>query len=180
MTARRPRINRHFRIDRDLSAQQKDQYLDYLREPGTTVDSAHAKLREMGHPSISRSAVARHLRHYLSRIEAQRLTADTARCYARFAASRGPDNLDMLRGALLRVDQLLLESVFDLREQQGASAAELMEFADALERLIDVQKKLRGLIDGAGEGARERTVNGEEVAREVRKLMGWAPAPEDN
>src|SRR5437667_105638 len=62
---RRPRVNRHFKIDHTLSPDDREAYLAFLREPRNTIDLAHAWLAGKGYRALSRSAVARHRRHYL-------------------------------------------------------------------------------------------------------------------
>lgn len=180
MTARRARINRHFRIDADLTPEQLEAYLDYLREPSTTVDSAHAKLREMGHATISRSAVARHLRQYLTGLEKQRRVERQAQAYAHFARSGTFDDRDMIKGALLKVEQRMLEAVFELRRHEVLTPAQLTEFADLILHVINVSRRLRKLDDRSRAAPEAPTVNGEEIAREVRKLLGFPAAPGEN
>src|SRR5438876_467072 len=38
---RRPRVNRHFKIDHALSPDDREAYLAFLREPRNTIDLAH-------------------------------------------------------------------------------------------------------------------------------------------
>jgi hypothetical protein len=43
---RRPRVNRHFKIDHELRPGDREAYLAHLREPRITIDLAHAWLRD--------------------------------------------------------------------------------------------------------------------------------------
>jgi hypothetical protein len=70
---RRARQNRHFRIDQELSVEDRKAYQAYLMEPRTTNKSAHAWLAQKGY-SFSESAVARHMRHFLEGHDQQRET----------------------------------------------------------------------------------------------------------
>ena len=66
---RRPPVNRHFKIDLVLKPADREAYDEVLRQPATTVDTAHAWLRERGYVNVSRSAVARHKRLFLEKQE---------------------------------------------------------------------------------------------------------------
>jgi hypothetical protein len=132
---RRARRNRHFRIDEELKATDRTSYLAYLREPRTTNKSAHAWLVARGYTTFSESAVARHKRHALEGFEEQR---EAHRFALRLAEMSGGDlsSETFLRGAILRVDQLILMATFELPpDVEGSTAEDVGEFADAMERL---------------------------------------------
>ena len=93
---RRPRRNRHYRIDHELTAEDLAAYCDYLREPRTTNKSAHAWLVAHGYTTFSESAVARHKRHYLEQTHDDRRAMDNARQWAELA--RRPQGRRRRRG----------------------------------------------------------------------------------
>ena len=167
---RRPRRNRHSRIDHELKAEDREAYLSYLREPQTTNKSAHAWLCARGY-DFSESAVARHMRHSLAGLEEQRAVEQFALRLAEMAARDG-SGPPFLRGALLRLDQLILMKTFDQRGTEGATPAQIRDFADALERLIELRNRLDKLdrLRGAEPGAREADVN-----QRVREILNAIP-----
>ena len=62
---RRPPAARHFKIDALVPRDVLPDYEALLLDPRTTVDAAHAWLTARG-LACSRSAVARHRRHFLA------------------------------------------------------------------------------------------------------------------
>src|SRR3954452_25074392 len=99
---RRTRVNRHFKIDHELNPAERETYLAYLREPPTTIDRAHAWLAERGHPSFSRSAVARHRRHYLEGVSERERMVHAAADFARVAEAGEYDPDVMVAGLTIR------------------------------------------------------------------------------
>jgi hypothetical protein len=87
-----------------------------------------------------------------------------------------------LRGAVLRADQLILEAVFELRPSaQDTSPAEVHEFADAMQRLIDVRNALAEVQErvarskGIGaEAPGEVEEISQRIAERVREILGGA------
>ena len=177
---RRPRANRHFRIDHELRPEDRAAYLAFLREPQTTIKSAHAWLAGRGYADLSESAVARHMRHSLAGFEQQRAAEQFSLHLAELAGREGGDHA-LLRGAVVRLDQLILDATFDLRpETEGATPADLREFADVLGRLVDLRRQL-GEIEAAaaratpaGEAEREREVK-ERIGRILNRVPGARP-----
>jgi hypothetical protein len=191
---RRPRVNRHYKIDNDLRFDDRGPYVAHLRDPRTTIDLAHAWLADHG---FSRSAVARHRRHYLERREREEASLRQAQAFARFAASGGAP--DFAAGALLQAEHLLFERVWEMKARAEAVAdspgpQKLCAVADAIsaliatrERLIETQRRLAR--EGASTSVQSGDANSPEgseprfevIAREVRRLLGIPlPAPGDS
>src|SRR5687768_12740739 len=106
---RRPRVNRHFKIDLVLGPSDREAYRMFLREPGTTVVTAHAWLKARGYATISASAVARHKRVFLEREDEHAAAMRKAEAYARLAGSPGMP--DLTAGALLHAEHIVFETV---------------------------------------------------------------------
>jgi hypothetical protein len=176
---RRPPVNRHFKIEHVLPPPVLAEYLDHLREPGTTVDTAHTWLNKRGFGGrFSRSAVARHKRHYLEGVESQRQAQESARMFALLAANPKYSNDNMLAGALLGAEQQLLKAVFDLRAEgyrRQIDPSEILSVIEVLRETMLVRRKLDNLRRRAAPAAAAATAskpNYDEIAAEVRKLLG--------
>ena len=167
---RRARRKRHSRIDHELRPQDREAYLAYLREPRTTNKSAHAWLRERGY-DFSESAVARHMRRALAGFEEQREVERFALRLAELSPGDG-SGPPFLRGAVLRLDRLILTTTFDFRGTEGRTPAQIRDFADALERLVELRKRLGRLEQsrGADPGPPEA-----EVSQRVREILNAIP-----
>src|SRR5881296_3059581 len=145
---RRPRVNRHFKIDDVLPAHDREDYLAFLREPPTTIDLAHAWLATKGYRDFSRSAVARHRRHYLESCERNEAALRQAQAFARLATSGGAP--DFIAGAMLQAEHLMFEQVWDFKhhaEDQDVPVAprQLQAFLEALSALFDARARLMKL-----------------------------------
>ena len=147
---RRPPVNRHFKIDLVLSPADRQAYEAFLREPAATVDTAHAWLTARGYANLSRSAVARHKRLFLEKEEAHAAALRKANAYARLATSAGAP--DLVSGAMLYTEHMLMERAFDLKhkaraDDRAVTPQELNELLDVLSAAIKTREQLRAFKD---------------------------------
>ena len=143
---RRPPVNRHFKIDLVLDPADRQAYEGFLREPAATVDTAHAWLNAHGYVNLSRSAVARHKRLFLEKEEAHAAALRKANAYARLATCPGAP--DLVTGAMLYTEQLLLERVYDTKhearaEDRPVTPQELNDLLDVLSSAIKTREQLQ-------------------------------------
>src|SRR4051795_13487791 len=179
MIRRRPRHNRHFLIDQALTPEDRRAYEAVLRDPRTTVKSAHAWLTGRGY-GLSESAVARHMRHFLAGAQEQRVTEQLALRLAEMEGSGEVSRDAFVRGAVLRADQLILEAIFGLKPMEGTTPQAVNAFCAMMEQLIavrerlgEVERSLRGAEaqeQGGAAGAGEAQMN--EIADRVREILG--------
>ena len=149
---RRPPVARHYKID-GLPPPVLAEYLDLLRDPRTTIDAAHAWLADRGHPH-SRSAVARHRRHFLAGLAERDAHAAAVREILDAARSdHPPDWPAAVAGA---ADALLILHLARLiREQREAEdaglipAADLLALTQAATRALDNHRLLHAIDQGA-------------------------------
>lgn len=177
---RKPRQNRHFRIDHELRPEDREPYQAYLREPTTTNKSAHAWLRARGY-DFSESAVARHMRHFLAGTRDQRLTEQFAMRYLDLARSGKVSAENFLRASLLCADQAVFEATMSLRfTERDVTPQELLEYAEAIERVVEVRRQLGELAERA-DPKEESTPepNLENIADAVRRIV-WGRHPGNN
>ena len=148
---RRAPINRHFKIEHVLKGDVLDEYLAFLRDPCTTVDTAHAWLSERGHGgTFSRSAVARHKRHYLRGLLSLRDAQKKAQLFADLAKDPMYAGEELLDGALLQAEQFLMMTVFDLEHRpRPVTAQELMAFVQVVDHTIGLHERIEALRDKA-------------------------------
>lgn len=149
---RRPRLSRHFKIDHELGPAESDEYHALLRDPRTTVDSAHAWLLGRGHRGISRSAVARHKCHFLRTLAEQRQATDTAERFARLASSGELPPAALVSGAAARAEQLLFEALLACRSAgegggQAVSHHELQRLGKTVFEMVRTRRALTDLED---------------------------------
>lgn len=171
---RRPRRNHHFRVDDELKSADREPYLAYLREPRATNKSAHAWLAARGY-TFSESAVARHMRHVLEGTGEQLLGEQLAVRVLGLAQSGQAPEETFLRASLFRADQLLFEAVMELRfDEREVTPQQLKEYADALERLIDVRRRLGKLAERPvpKEASTPPQPDVEKIAEAVRRIVG--------
>ena len=196
---RRPPVNRRFKIDLLLKPADLDAYRSFLSVTATTVETAHAWLKERGYLAISRSAVARHKRLYLEQEATHAAHLRSARAYARVAGS--PHAPDLLGGALLFAEHQVFEKVWDYKDEtcyraecgEWIAPAELCEMLDLLSAMIRTREQFETFKQAAKQGAEAQRAatpqspavpdaadvpQWERLAREVRRLLGH-PLPED-
>ena len=140
---RRPRINRHYKIDHALPPDEREAYLAFLREPPTTIDLAHAWLADRGHRTFSRSAVARHRRHSLEAIERRQQAADAAVQFAALARDGQLPADALIVGMAAQSEALLVNALVEapLRGRK-LSLEELDELGDLVSRMVKTRQQV--------------------------------------
>ena len=152
---RRPRSNRHYRIDHELSPADREAYLAYLREPRTTNKSAHAWLVARGYATFSESAVARHKRFYLERFAADVEAQARAKQWAMLASDTKIAGGDFAGGAVALSEVMLFRKLLESGEREP-SMDELFEYGGLVSRLVKTRvawAKLKLSLPAAAEGA---------------------------
>jgi hypothetical protein len=145
---RRPRVNRHFRIDDDLSPADLSAYRAYLVEPRTTNKSAHAWLVAKGYTTFSESAVARHKRFYLERFAHEAQSMERAKQWAALARDTPSDGGDVVAGAVVLSEVMLVRELFDVGGR-CVSDEELDRFGELVSRMVKTRVALTKLELGA-------------------------------
>jgi len=165
---RRPRQNRHFRIDHELTPEDLAAYRGYLGEPRTTNKSAHAWLVARGYTTFSESAVARHMRHYLEGVAEQRTAEQFAlRCVELRQGKGAGDGL--LPATLFLAEQLAFMATRQLRGAKRVTPEQINRLAESIERVIDLRGRMQAVTESAD---RERAPGSvEEIAQSVRELL---------
>lgn len=138
---RRPRRNRHFRIDDELKPADLEAYQAYLREPRTTNTSAHAWLVARGYATFSESAVARHKRFYLERFAGEADALERARQWAILARDAPRAGGDLVAGAVTLSEAMLLREMFACGSDP-VSDEDLERFGDLVSRMVNTRAAL--------------------------------------
>jgi hypothetical protein len=172
---RRPRRNRHYRIDHELTADDLTAYCDHLREPRTTNKSAHAWLVARGYASFSESAVARHKRHYLEQVHDNRQAMDSARQWAQLARDVRKDGGDVVDGAVILHEVMAVKALFNVDTDEPVSPEDLKFFGELVNRLVNARVRLGKLqlaLKKAGDpaGGRALVGAGDDPAGEAQPL----------
>ena len=142
---RRPRVNRHFKIDHALSPDDREAYLAFLREPRNTIDLAHAWLAGKGYRALSHSAVARHRRHYLETYQRRELVADATAHFAHLARDGRFSADALIAGLAARSETLLAEALFDLPGDQKITLEQLDEIGQLVSRMVTTRVQVTEL-----------------------------------
>ena len=152
---RRPRVNRHFKIDHELRPGDREAYLTHLREPRSTIDLAHAWLRDKGYSSFSRSAVARHRRHYLEGFGRREEAAHAAAQYAAIARHAGFSADGLILGMAAKSEALLFDAMLDHSGgRKEITLAELDELGRLVSQMVTTRQQVFELerqIEAAGQ-----------------------------
>lgn len=142
---RRPRMNRHFRIDEELSRDDLAAYREYIAEPRTTNRSAHAWLTSRGY-TFSGSAVARHRRHALEAVADNAKSIDLARKFTALAHSgSSPAGGELIEGAMVYAEHLMFQTVFADKGDEPVTPADLLEYARMLGAMVKTRRQLLDL-----------------------------------
>ena len=165
---RRPRQNRHYRIDHELKPDDLAAYRAYLREPRTTNKSAHAWLVGRGYTTFSESAVARHKRHFLALRAGEEQSLERARQWSDLAREVRGDGGDVVDGAVILTEVMACRALFDA-DVEDMSDTDLVFYGQLVSRLVQTRVRLTKLRLAAGQGA---------APAAPRDAADWtAPAP---
>ena len=180
---RRARVNRHFKIDDVLPAPDREAYLAFLREPGTTIDLARAWLAERDYRDFSRSAVARHRRQYLESFRQREEIVVAARHYGDLARA-GEFNLDQIvSGLAARHETLLAEALFDQPHDRSIPLKLVQELGHLVEQMVTTRLRVaefERLRPTSGAPSTKPTPEEEHEAavRRIREILG-EPCPRE-
>jgi hypothetical protein len=150
---RRPRRNRHFRIDDELKPSDLEAYLAYLREPRTTNTSAHAWLVARGYSTFSESAVARHKRFYLERFADEAEALERARQWAILARDAPQAGGDLVAGAVTLSEAMLVRELFACGGEP-VSDEDLERFGQLVSRMVNTRAALTKMDLSKGTGGK--------------------------
>jgi hypothetical protein len=168
---RRPRRNRHYRIDDELKPADLEAYLAYLREPRTTNTSAHAWLVARGYVNISESAVARHKRFYLERFAEEAAALERARHWAILARDAPRAGGDLVAGAVTLSEAMLLRELFACGSDP-VSDEDLERFGQLVSRMVNTRAALTKTElskAGAGQGGNPATAPSPPMTEQQRE-----------
>ena len=192
-----PRAKKPLKIDRLLTPEDLRAFEELAANPGVTIRELHGLLDKLNY-KLSLGAVQRKAKVLRVELTEVKRCARLAMALTRVTESAPPDVHN--RGALLGLDQVVFQQVYELREKGEVGPREISEWADALERVIAVREHIETLQRKAARAreksaakstaARPRTgiANGVEIANTVRRILGVPlpgepllslPAPED-
>lgn len=160
---RRPRRNRHYRIDHELTPQDLAAYREYLREPRTTNKSAHAWLVARGYSTFSESAVARHRRHFLEQRAERDESLEQARQWAHLARDVRRDGGDVVDGAVILTEVMACRALF-AADAEEVSDSDLEFYGQIVSRLVETRARLSKLKQAADARAKLSGVAPESAA----------------
>src|SRR5205085_4785046 len=185
-----------FKVELILTPQHLKEYRELLKNPRTTVRSAHAWLRERGY-DISPAAVGRHRRNFESDVVAVRKTAMLAEHFA--DASRGGGMAALSDATVARFQQVLLVRLMRLDKPDDPAAekssdftpAQWLELAKTIAASVSARRSLEALraeyedrarmaaeaVEKAA-GAKKKPLDGVAVANAVRRILG-VPLPDE-
>ena len=185
-------MQRFTKLEKMLKPEHRPLVEATLLHPSTTVESLHELVKKLGY-EISRVSVWRDVRRWRQELMDIRRCSRFARALCQVAQDVGPSGFS--GGAMLGLEQVVLEQVFQLRNDEKVGARDLTDWAAMLERTISVREQLETLrrkSDRAGKKAaptpaapggaaaapadKPRVVNGVEIANCVRRILG-VPLP---
>ena len=180
-----PRLVTHFKVDAQLSEEDRREYERLLASPTSTVQSLQRWLESRGYHDVSRGAVQRHRRHWQRDVLDIRRQAQAAHHFTLLAKGLDTSGLLMADAAQLRLEQVFFQALHTLPESASDAAT---HFGGLAKVLLDVLKARRSLEQarsesgraggGAGDAMPDSKVDpqarGEETSRRVREALGMA------
>jgi len=170
------------RVDQLLRPEDRPRYEEMIADPGKTTKELHEHLRGRDY-DVSYDAVQRHRERWRPLLLEVKSCAEFGVSLAEVAEDLPQAAMD--RGALLGLDQLILQQVFRLRKEDKVSAPELSGWVDTLSRTLKFRRDVmafarreqRRAEEGPGRPKEERPAfNGVEIANCVRRILG-VPLP---
>ena len=185
---------RHFKVDHLLSPQERADYLDFLRRPTTTIDSATAWLAEKGHV-VDRGAVHRHRKHIMARTDEVRRSAEFARDFAELARglpglAAGDDgattNPGRLAGAFAEAaqtafEQFFMQNVMEMKKAGvGYDPKQWADLSRAVCGVVTARRQVEAMRVDFQARAREATAvvekavgdNDKDVVERMKEILG--------
>jgi hypothetical protein len=130
---------RHFKVLDILSDADRAEYEALLRQPSTTVDAAFEWLESRGY-SISRGAVHNHKRSFEEVLQGVRRSSEMAASFAAVAKDAGAAGMN--DALLARVQQMMMEWLFDQDENTQFEAKDWESLAKALNHAANAKQRI--------------------------------------
>jgi hypothetical protein len=146
-----PRLVTHFKVDAQLSEEDRREYERLLAAPTSTVRSLQRWLESRGYHDISRGSVQRHRRHWQRDVMDIRRQAQTAHHFTMLARGLDTSGLLMADAAQLRLEQAFFQAMHTLPESASDAAT---RFGGLAKVLLDVLKARRSLEQARTESGR--------------------------
>jgi hypothetical protein len=179
--AKGSKVVRHFKVDHQLTPDDRAAYEAKLLDPRQTVNLLHAWLKEKGYTGISRTAVHRHRRRFELDVKGIRRDAAVANQFAVIARAQG--GAALAEAGQFRFEQMFLEELFRMKKSDRRSAKEWVELGTALNKLLSNRQLMedqRSGSPGRGPDSRRRAgtrpTDGVALSDKVRRILGM-PLP---
>lgn len=172
--ARGQRLVRHFKIDHQLTPEDRAQYEALLLDPRSTVDSLLKWLEDKGY-RVSRGGVQRHRQQFELDIKDIRHDARVAGQFAALARFQaGPTVL--ADAGQFRFEQMFLEHLFRMEKGGDRAAKEWLELGRAMAAVLGNRREVEEQRKSKEAAKPKKPLDGVAVADAVRRILG-VPLP---
>jgi mannose-6-phosphate isomerase class I len=172
-------VAQHFKIHKDLQADELAKLEEFARKPGRTIDECKHWLEAQGF-IVSRSAVAR-WKDAFDQEDGFKASAELARGLMDVAAA-GKGATDLIEAANLKLGQVVFEQLGKMHASGEVDAMEVRALSTAMRNSLatthgveQVRREMKANEEKAmaeAEKAAKQGASGEAVARKMRELLG--------
>jgi hypothetical protein len=188
---------RHFKVHDMLRPEDRAAYLEYVRQPSSTVDSSLAWLAARGY-GVGRNSVYRHRKHMLKDAADIRRAAEFAHEFVQLARAGGEDGggAPGLAGAFAEATQTAFEQFFmqgvlemkkqgkELEPRQWGELSRAVASAVGARRQVELMRgefeararKAAEAVEQAAGTGRWKRLDGSALSDKVRRILG-VPLP---
>jgi hypothetical protein len=149
--ARGERLVRHFKIDHQLTPEDRAQYEALLLDPRSTVDSLLTWLHDHGYKDMSRGGVHRHRKQFELDVKSIRRDPRVAAQFSALARFQGGPTA-LADAGQFRFEPLFLQHLFRMKKGDRRAAKEWLELGKAMAALLDNRRQVEAQRAPAGTG----------------------------
>lgn len=184
------RLVRHFKIDHQLTPEDRAQYEALLLDPRSTVDSLLKWLHDQGYKDMSRGGVQRHRKQFELDVKSIRRDARVAAQFSALARFQGGPTA-LADAGQFRFEQMFLEQLFRMKKTDERAGKEWLELARTMTALLgnrsqveqqrlDWERRAREAAEAVDKAGRtgDWKQDGSKVADAVRRILG-VPLPDE-
>lgn len=170
-------MGQRFKVERDMTPEDRKSFDDYLRSARPTVDEAYEHVLALGYTKISRSAVYGYMVSNEDQLNDLRAAAEGAKAWVDVARESGATGFG--EAALTMLSQRVMQMNLEMQQSGEVDRSTVMDLALALQRITRSNATMTAIREVERKRAQEEAAAAISKAEQTVKAGGSPTAVVD-